>query len=259
MLMKRSIWKKGLRRCFVLIATPDLFVSRVRAAPLKSRPQSAGQICMSIDAAHDIPSTRGKKLHPWPLRVMHWLNAIVMAIMITSGWGIYDDNVIFSWLVFPDYLKLGHWAQDSLLWHFAAMWFLGVNGVFYLTYGLLTGRFRRQLFPIRFADLIETVRETLRLHLAHDDLTKYNAVQKLLYLTVIFAGVLQVITGVAIWKPVQFAWLTALFGGFQGARLAHFLGMAVIVGFVAIHVALAVLAPKTLWAMVSGGPRVTRS
>ena len=214
---------------------------------------------MSVDALQDTPPVRAKALHPWPLRVMHWLNAVMMLIMITSGWGIYNDNVIFSWLVFPDWLKLGHWAQDSLLWHFAAMWFLGVNGLFYLTYGLVTGRFRRKLFPIRVGDVIETVRETLRLHLAHDDLTKYNAVQKLMYLVVIVAGVVQVITGVAIWKPVQFSWLTALFGGFQGARLFHFIGMSVIVGFVLIHVILAVLVPKTLWAMVTGGPRVARS
>jgi thiosulfate reductase cytochrome b subunit len=187
---------------------------------------------------------------------MHWLNAVVMIIMITSGWGIYDDNVIFSWLVFPDWLKLGHWAQDSLLWHFAAMWFLGVNGLFYLGYGLATGRFRRKLFPIRIRDVVHTVLETLRLHLSHDDITKYNGVQKIMYLVAIVAGVMQVITGVAIWKPVQFAWLTALFGGFQGARLIHFIGMAALVGFGAVHVALAILVPKTIWAMLTGGPKM---
>jgi thiosulfate reductase cytochrome b subunit len=217
---------------------------------------------MSTETLQSTPSpamTRPPKLHPWPVRIMHWLNAVMMIIMITSGWGIYNDNVIFSWLVFPDWLKLGHWAQDSLLWHFAAMWFLGVNGLFYLGYGLASGRFRRKLTPVRITDLIETIKETLRFHLAHEDLTEYNAVQKLLYIVVIFAGVLQVITGVAIWKPVQFSWLVALFGGFQSARVFHFLGMAVIVGFFAVHVALAVLVPSTLWAMLTGGPRVSRS
>ena len=187
---------------------------------------------------------------------MHWLNAIAMIVMITSGWGIYDDDAIFGWLYFPNWLRLGAWAAPSLLWHFAAMWFLGVNGLFYLIYGFVTGRFRRRLLPIRAGDFIQTVRETLRFHLAHDDLTHYNAVQKLLYVVVISAGVLQVISGLAIWKPVQFSWLTALFGGFQTARLVHFLGMSVIVGFVVVHVALAVLVPQTLWAMLSGGPKV---
>ena len=199
------------------------------------------------------------KLHPVPIRVMHWLNALAMIVMITSGWGIYDDDAIFGWLYFPDWLRLGSWAATSLLWHFAAMWLLMVNGLFYLTYGFATGRFRRKLLPIRLAEVITTLRETLRLHLAHEDLTRYNAVQKLLYLVVIVAGVSQVVTGFAIWKPVQFSWLTALYGGFQGARLAHFIGMSVIVGFLVVHVALALLVPSTLKAMLTGGPPVRPS
>ena len=88
-------------------------------------------------------------------------------------------------------------------------------------------------------------------------MTTYNAVQKLLYIIVIVAGVLQVVTGLAIWKPVQFSGLVALCGGFQGARLLHFWGMVVIVGFLVVHVALALLVPRTLWAMLAGGPRIT--
>jgi thiosulfate reductase cytochrome b subunit len=190
------------------------------------------------------------------MRVMHWLNVLAMLIMIPSGWGIYDDDPILGWLYFPDWAALGHEAQDRLLWHYAGMWLLVLNGLAYLIYGIVTGRFLRRFFPITVSEFIETVRQTLRLNLAHDDITHYNAVQKLLYLVVIAAGVMQVLTGLAIWKPVQLAWLTALFGGFQSARVLHFLGMAVIVGFVVVHVALAVLTPKTLWAMLTGGPRV---
>jgi len=196
-----------------------------------------------------------KKLHPWQVRVMHWLNVIAMLVMIPSGWGIYNDNPILPF-TFPDWAALGAGAGERLLWHFAGMWLLGVNGLFYLGYGAVTGRFWRKLFPIRFSEIIETVRETLKLHLAHEDITHYNAVQKLLYLVVIVAGVTQVLTGIAIWKPVQVSWLTWMFGGFQGARNVHFLGMIVIVGFIVVHVALAVLVPKTLWAMITGGPRV---
>ena len=195
-------------------------------------------------------------LHPWPIRTMHWINAVAMLVMIGSGWGIYNDDVIFSWLKFPEWAKLGHWAQDSLLWHFAAMWFLGVNGLFYLIYGFATGRFRRRLLPIRLLDLLKTVGETLRLHIDHSDVTKYNAVQKLLYIVVIVAGVMQVISGLAIWKPVQFGWITAMLGGFQSARIVHFLGMSVIVGFLVVHVLLALLVPQTIWAMLTGGPKV---
>ena len=187
---------------------------------------------------------------------MHWLNAVAMFIMIGSGWGIYNDDVIIRGFAFSDYLRLGEGAEWSLNWHFAGMWLLVLNGLCYFAYGALTGRFRERLLPIRVGDIVETVRETLRFHLAHEDLTTYNAVQKVLYIVVLLAGVAQVITGLAIWKPVQFSGLVALLGDFQTARILHFAGMSVIFGFVIVHVALAVLVPQTLWAMLTGGPRV---
>lgn len=196
------------------------------------------------------------RLHPWPVRIMHWTNAVAMIVMITSGWGIYDDSVIIHGLHFPQSMRLGSWAAQSLLYHFAGMWLLMLNGLAYLVYGIATGRFRQRLLPIRVGEIVTTVRETLHLHIAHEDLTVYNAVQKLLYIVVILAGIAQVVTGFAIWKPVQLSWLVALLGGFQGARLLHFLGMAVIVGFLLVHVALALLVPRTLWAMLAGGPRL---
>jgi thiosulfate reductase cytochrome b subunit len=205
------------------------------------------------------PALAGRRLHPLPVRVMHWTNAVAMIVMIGSGWGIYNDSVIFHFLHFSDSLRIGSWAARSLLWHFAGMWLLAINGLAYLTYGTVTGRLRERLLPIRVADVIQTVRDTLRFKISHEDLTTYNAVQKLLYIVVMIAGVSQVVTGLAIWKPVQLSWLTALFGGFQNARLIHFLGMAVIVGFLVVHVALSLLVPSTLWAMLTGGPRVNKS
>lgn len=189
---------------------------------------------------------------------MHWTNALAMLIMVPSGWGIYYDSVIFGWLHFPQAIRLGTWAAQSLQWHFAGMWLLALNGVAYLIYGLATGRLRARLLPIRLPEIVRTVRDTLHLHVDHSDLTVYNAVQKLLYIIVITAGVSQVVTGLAIWKPVQFSPLVALLGGFQSARLVHFLGMSVIVGFVLVHVALSLLVPQTLWSMLTGGPRLQR-
>ncbi len=212
-------------------------------------------MAMSDDRIRDEPLKRAR-LHPWPVRIMHWTNAVAMIVMITSGWGIYDDSVIIHGLHFPQAMRLGSWAAQSLLYHFAAMWLLMLNGLAYLAYGVVTGRFRQRLLPIRASEIVTTVRETLHLHIAHDDLTVYNAVQKLLYIVVILAGIAQVVTGFAIWKPVQLSWLVDLLGGFQGARLIHFIGMGVIVGFLVVHVVLALLVPKTLWAMLAGGPRV---
>jgi thiosulfate reductase cytochrome b subunit len=201
---------------------------------------------------------RTRRLHPVPIRIMHWINALTMIVMIMSGWGIYNDYVIIGGLHFPKFMRLGSWAAESLLWHFAGMWFLAINGFAYLLYGSITGRFRERLLPIRPSDVVKTVRETLQFKIAHDDLTKYNAVQKLLYIVVIIAGISQVVTGLAIWKPIQFSFLVGVLGGFQAARIEHFLGMTVIVGFLVVHVALSLLVPSTLRAMFDGGPRIPR-
>lgn len=197
-----------------------------------------------------------RRLHPLPIRIMHWINAVAMFIMIGSGWKIYNDEVIFGWLHFPEALTIGHWAQHGLQWHFFGMWVLGLNGIAYVTYGLITGRFRWMWFPIRWSDIVHTVKETLKLHLAHDDLTKYNAVQKLLYVGVLCVGMLTVVSGLAIWKPVQFSELLSLFGSFQNARLVHFLCMSAIVLFIFVHLMLALLVPRTLLTMITGGPAV---
>ncbi len=215
-----------------------------------------------MDQAKDAPTAAssaapaGRRLHPLPIRIMHWVNAAAMLVMITSGWGIYNDDVIIRGFIFGSFWRLGDWAAWSLNWHFAGMWFLVVNGLAYLIYGFATGRLREKLLPIRMSELVHTVIDTLHFKIAHDDITIYNAVQKLLYIIVILAGIAQVVTGLAIWKPVQFSGLVSLLGGFQSARVLHFIGMAVIVGFLVVHVALALLVPRTLWAMLSGGPRL---
>lgn len=206
--------------------------------------------------AHSPSSGRGRRLHPLPLRIMHWINAVAIVLMILSGWKIYNDEVLFGWLHFPDWMTIGGEAQGALQWHFFAMWLLMANGVCYLVYGLWTGRFRRKLTPIRFRDVLSTVRDALRFRLSHDDIKHYNAVQKLLYVGVIAVIVVQVLSGWAVWKPVQLSELAALFGSFQGSRLVHFLGMATIVGFLVVHVVLALIVPRTIGAMITGGPRV---
>ena len=200
------------------------------------------------------PKTR--RLHPLPLRIMHWTNALAMFIMIGSGWKIYEDEVLFGWLHFPDWITIGGEAQGALQWHFLGMWILVLNGLGYIIYGLVTGRFRRMLLPIYPSALIADIRDALRFRLQHDDLTRYNTVQRALYAGVILIGILQVISGLAIWKPVQFSELLALFGSFQTSRLVHFLCMAAIVAFVLVHVALALLVPRTLLGMLTGGPEV---
>jgi len=201
-------------------------------------------------------SRTGLRLNPLPVRIMHWVNAAAMIIMITSGWKIYNDEAIFGWLHFPDAITLGRWAQHGLQWHFFGMWILTLNGLAYLAYGLVGGRLRAKLLPISARELIATIRDALVLRLRHDDLTHYNAVQKLLYIGIILVGIVTVLSGLSLWKPVQFSELAALFYNFQTARLVHFLCMAAIVLFLVVHVTLALLVPRSLVAMMTGGPVV---
>ena len=207
------------------------------------------------DLALALPARRPRRLHPLALRIMHWINALAMILMIGSGWEIYNDEVILGWLHFPHWMTIGGGPEGALQWHFAAMWLLMLNGLCYLAYGFATGRFRK-LLPISPRQVIADLRDALRFRLAHDDITHYNAVQKLLYAGVIAIIIVQVLSGFAVWKPIQLSELAALFGSFQGARLVHFIGMVLIVGFLAVHVALALLVPKTIGAMITGGPVV---
>ena len=202
------------------------------------------------------------KVHPGLVRATHWINAVAMAIMIGSGWRIWNSDPIFDFS-FPVAVTVGGdpaLSQDThnelglagaLQWHFAGMWLLVLNGLVYVAYGVLSGHFRRAFFPVGPSAFIRDAFAALAFRLPHR-LGVYNAVQKTLYLGVLAAGVLMVLTGLAIWKPGQFQELAFLFGGFDTARLVHFLGMSAIVLFLIVHLALVVIVPKTLPTMISG-------
>jgi thiosulfate reductase cytochrome b subunit len=203
----------------------------------------------SIDATARAPSQ--PLIHPVWVRITHWINAIAMLVMIGSGWEIYNASPLFGFS-FPRSITLGGWLAGALLWHFAAMWVLAVNGIVYVALGIASGRFRRKLLPITPGAVLADTKAAPAFRLSHDDLSKYNAVQRLLYAGIIVVGVIVVLSGLSIWKPIQLQWLTALFGGYDAARYVHFVCMAAIVGFLVIHVLLALLVPKSLRAMVTG-------
>jgi thiosulfate reductase cytochrome b subunit len=190
-------------------------------------------------------------IHPAWVRACHWINALAVLTMIGSGWQIYNASPLFGF-TFPRSIALGNWLAGALLWHFAAMWLLVVNGIVYVTLGIATGRFRRKLLPISPAAVLADAKAALTFKLSHDDLTHYNAVQKVLYTGIILTGAVIVLSGISIWKPVQFQELTAFFGGYDTARYVHFGAMAAIVAFLIVHVSLAVLVPKSLRAMIFG-------
>jgi thiosulfate reductase cytochrome b subunit len=149
-------------------------------------------------------------------------------------------------------VTLGGWLAGAIQWHFAAMWVLVINGLIYVTYGFVSGRFRNKFLPITPRAVIADACAALRGKLSHDDLSVYNAVQRLLYAGILVVGVIIVASGLAMWKPVQLQWLAAIFGGYEAARYVHFFAMAAIVSFVLIHVIMAIVVPKSLRAMIIG-------
>ena len=190
-------------------------------------------------------------IHPAWLRATHWLNALAVAIMAMSGWRIYDASPLFDFK-FAKGITLGGWLGGAIQWHFAAMWLLAANGLVYLLCNVGTGRLARKFFPLSpravFADLLAV----LRGRLSHADPRQYNAVQRAAYLFVMADAVLLVLSGLVLWKSVQFPLLRELLGGYETARRVHFFAMAALAAFVAVHLAMVALVPRTLLAMIRG-------
>jgi thiosulfate reductase cytochrome b subunit len=205
----------------------------------------------------DAPGRNGGdwvKVHPLMVRLTHWVNAVAVLIMITSGWQIYNASPLFAFS-FPDALTLGGWLAGALQWHFAALWLFVVNGAIYIAYGIFSGHFRRKLLPISPAALLHDVREAMRGRLAHEDLSVYNAAQRAAYVALILALIVLVGSGLAIWKPVQLYWLALPMGDYEGARLLHFFAMAAVALIVLIHVVMVILVPRTFPTMLTGRAR----
>ncbi|HJY78248.1 MAG TPA: cytochrome b/b6 domain-containing protein [Burkholderiales bacterium] len=197
------------------------------------------------------------KVHPLAVRITHWINVLAVLMMVTSGWRIYNASPLFESFTFPDALTLGGWLAGALQWHFAAMWLLALNGLVYVTYGIVSGHFRRKLLPISPGAILRDISNALRGRLAHDDLSVYNAAQRAAYLVLILALMLLIVTGLAIWKPVQLQALAALMGGYEGARFLHFFAMSLVVFIVVVHVVMVALVPRTFPTMITG--RLRRS
>ncbi len=191
------------------------------------------------------------RVHPLVVRLTHWINAFAILVMVASGWRIYNASPLFPFR-FPNELTLGGWLAGGLQWHFAAMWLLMLNGIAYLAWGIASGHIRRRLFPVTPGAVLHDVREALRGRLAHADLSVYNAAQRAAYLAIIFCAVALVLTGLVIWKPIQFHAIGALMGDYEGARFLHFGAMALLVSIVLVHIAMVILVPRTFPTMITG-------
>jgi thiosulfate reductase cytochrome b subunit len=191
-------------------------------------------------------------IQPGWVRVTHWLNALAVVVMASSGWAIYNASPVFPPLVIPRAITLGGWLGGALLWHFAAMWLLVANFVVYVGMNLATGRFSRRMLPVGPAAVLRDVGLALRGRLDHGDLSHYNAVQKTSYLFVVADIIVLIASGLAIWKSVQLPWLRIVMGGYDQARVVHFVAMALLVAFVVMHVVMVALVPRSLRLMIAG-------
>lgn len=190
-------------------------------------------------------------IHPLWLRLTHWSNVVAVFLMMASGWRIYDASPFLGFVIPPGF-TLGGWLAGALQWHFAAMWLLGANGLLYLALNIGSGRFFRKFFPLSPRAFVADLRSALRGHLEHTDLRHYNMVQRGAYLFAILDLILLVLSGLVLWKSVQFPLLREFLGGYEMARREHFFAMAGLLAFVVIHVTMALLVPRTLLAMLRG-------
>ena len=194
-------------------------------------------------------------VHPLVVRITHWINAVAILIMVLSGWRIYNASPLFGFK-FPSEWTLGGWLAGALQWHFAAMWLLAVNGLVYVAYGIFSGHFRRKLLPVSPGAVFHDIGQALRGKLAHEDLRFYNAAQRAAYLGAIVLAIVLILSGLVIWKPVQFQTLGFVMGDYEGARYIHFFAMAALLLFVVVHVAMVALVPRTFPSMFTGRVRV---
>jgi thiosulfate reductase cytochrome b subunit len=205
------------------------------------------------------------KRHHGLVRVTHWLHAIVLAGMIGSGLQIYMAFRHFGprgepypnpvdGKSLPEWSRLGGWLAGGLNWHFALAWPFVITGLVYIGFLAATGEWRSLLFRRRdVGPALQMQLYYLRLRSTHPAQGKHNALQKGAYTSIVVLATLSALTGFAIYKPVQLAWLTSLFGGYELARYWHFWAVWIFVGFTLLHVALVFLVdPASLRAMITG-------
>jgi thiosulfate reductase cytochrome b subunit len=206
---------------------------------------------MSSSYATDPARPARAAIHPGWLRATHWINALAVLIMVASGWRIYNASPLFGF-TFPNSLTLGGWLGGALQWHFAGMWLLTINGLLYLAGNLATGRLYRKFLPLSLRAIGGDVRAALAGRLSHANPSKYNSVQRAAYLFVMADVAVLVVSGLVLWKSVQFPTLRDLLGGYDSARHVHFVAMSLLVAFVAGHLLMVALVPRTLLAMIRG-------
>lgn len=192
------------------------------------------------------------KIHKLSVRIFHWLNALAILIMVTSGWQIYNATEFMApGYRFPKWATLGDWLGGGIQWHLAGMWLLIGNLSIYILIGIFSGHFKRRFFPVTPRSVVGDLVKAAQFKLPHDHVN-YNSVQKASYIGVLFIIVMTIVSGFEVWKPVQLQFIGWFMGGYEGARIVHFVGMSLICAFIVMHLALVLIVPSTLIPMIIG-------
>lgn len=205
---------------------------------------------------------------PWLIRATHWAHAILFAVMAGSGLQILvaypflgAQGEPYAWYPLqghapPRFLTIGHWLAGARHWHFAFMWLFVANALVYAVYLFASGEWRRRLFfPRRDArNAWGTLLHDLRLRRDPPaPVGLYNGMQRLVYTAVLAAAPLLVLSGLALYAPVQLPRLTALLGGYDFARAIHLGVLVALALFLVVHLIQTVLHPRTIADMATGG------
>jgi thiosulfate reductase cytochrome b subunit len=212
---------------------------------------------------------KGRRAQPWLIRLTHWLNVPLLLLIAGSGLQIFaaypalgPRGALYGWYPWdgippPTWARFGGWLAGARHWHFALGWFLVLNGIAYLSYMAARGEWRRRGFrPHRDTrNAILMLLYYLRLRRIAPPIDFYNGLQRLAYSSIMVIALAEVLSGLAIYKPVQLWWLGSLFGGYDGARAVHLLGLGLLALFTAIHLVMVALHPRAILTMLTGGKR----
>jgi len=236
----------------------------------QSNPDAAGVKVEGGKSMADASTDSRQRLsQPLAIRVSHWINIPLLLIMAGSGLQIFSAypalgprGAQYAWyplqnVVPPRWATFGRWLAGARHWHFAVAWFLMLNGIIYLIFFFASGEWHRRLFLPRrdAASAIHMFAFYIRALRTPPPTDFYNGLQRLAYTSVILFAIIEVLSGLAIYKPLQLWWLATIFGGYDSARAIHLGMLALIAVFVVMHLVLVILHPRTILDMVTGGER----
>ena len=240
-----------------------------RDEPIATNPAVASPVSAPAAQAASDDRFKGRRQQPLVIRLVHWFNVLFIVLMAGSGLEIFaaypalgPRGAQYGWYPFqgvapPAWLRIGGWLAGARHWHFAIAWFLILNGLLYVGYMAASGEWRRRVFlPQRDArNAVRQFAHYTRIRKTPPPPDFYNGLQRLAYSSIVVIGLVMVLSGLAIYKPVQFHPLTMLFGGYDGARVVHLAGLCLIAMFVAIHLVLVLAHPREILHMITGGGR----